>query len=134
MKRADLQATIKFFSSLLIILYVVFYGHSFILEKRDLWTTLTYQNLLKTYVFNGIITVVIFGVLMFLKEKHMASLGFFFLAGSLLKIILFFILFRPGYSEDGLISKLEFSEFFVPYGVCLFFEVYYLVKVLMKAE
>jgi len=97
-----------------------------------LWSTITRQGLFWTYLFNGVITLTIFSTLIFLKKKYMASLGFFFLAGSLVKIILFFILFRPGYSADGLISNLEFAEFFVPYGVCLFFEVFYMVRVLMK--
>tara|TARA_B100000787_G_C16192949_1_gene298668 strand:+ start:1541 stop:1942 length:402 start_codon:yes stop_codon:yes gene_type:complete len=132
MKKADLQIIIKFFSFLVVILSIVAYGQILILKNNELWSTIIRQGLFLTYLFNGVITLTIFSTLIFLKKKYMASLGFFFLAGSLVKIILFFILFRPGYSADGLISNLEFAEFFVPYGVCLFFEVFYMVRVLMK--
>lgn len=132
MKKADLQIIIKFFSFLVVILSIVSFGQIFILKNNELWSTITRQGLFWTYLFNGVITLTIFSTLMFLKQKYMASLGFLFLAGSLVKIILFFLLFRPGYSADGLISSLEFAEFFVPYGVCLFFEVFYMVRVLMK--
>ena len=132
MKKTDLQIIIKFFSFLVVILFIVAYGQILILKNNELWSTIIRQGLFLTYLFNGVITLTIFSTLIFLKKKYMASLGFFFLAGSLVKIILFFILFRPGYSADGLISNLEFAEFFVPYGVCLFFEVFYMVRVLMK--
>ena len=132
MKKSDLQIIIKFFSFLVVILFIVAYGQILILKNNELWSTIIRQGLFLTYLFNGVITLTIFSTLIFLKKKYMASLGFFFLAGSLVKIILFFILFRPGYSADGLISNLEFAEFFVPYGVCLFFEVFYMVRVLMK--
>lgn len=132
MKKTDLQIIIKFFSFLVVILSIVAYGQTLILKNNELWSTIIRQGLFWTYLFNGVITLTIFSTLIFLKKKYMASLGFFFLAGSLVKIILFFILFRPGYSADGLISNLEFAEFFVPYGVCLFFEVFYMVRVLMK--
>ena len=132
MKKADLQIIIKFFSFLVVILSIVAYGQILILKNNELWSTIIRQGLFLTYLFNGVITLTIFSTLIFLKKKYMASLGFFFLAGSLVKIILFFILFRPGYSADGLISTLELAEFFVPYGVCLFFEVFYMVRVLMK--
>lgn len=132
MKKPDLQIIIKFFSFLVVILSIVAYGQILILKNNELWSTIIRQGLFLTYLFNGVITLTIFSTLIFLKKKYMASLGFFFLAGSLVKIILFFILFRPGYSADGLISNLEFAEFFVPYGVCLFFEVFYMVRVLMK--
>lgn len=132
MQKADLQIIIKFFSFLVVILSIVSFGQIFILKNNELWSTITRQGLFRTYLFNAVITLTIFSALMFLKQKYMSSLGFFFLAGSLVKIILFFLLFRPGYSADGLISTLEFAEFFVPYAVCLFFEVFYMVQVLMK--
>jgi len=132
MKKADSGAIIKFTAGLVILISLAFTLHGGVNSGGEFSQLLNEEGLVKSYAFNSIIAWVIFLSLMYLKEKHLASLGFFFLGGSLLKLVLFFVFFRPVYAEDGIISKTEFSEFFIPYGLCLIFEVYYLVKILMK--
>jgi hypothetical protein len=69
-----------------------------------------------------------------MRNKYKSQLGFLFLAGSLLKFAVFFIVFYPIFKEDGQMSKLEFASFFVPYGMGLFLETISLSKWLNKLE
>ena len=92
------------------------------------------NRIVLSYIINLILIVSIFAVLFLLKEKYKEQLGFLFLAGSLLKFAVFFIVFYPFYKLDGNISKLEFASFFVPYGIGLILETISLSKWLNKLE
>lgn len=71
------------------------------------------------YGLNFVAVVLLILVLQQIKTLLKQSLGFAFLFGSFLKIILYFLFFQPAYSADGTVTKLEFFSFFVPYLVCL---------------
>tara|TARA_R110000868_G_scaffold30283_1_gene112206 strand:- start:2 stop:388 length:387 start_codon:yes stop_codon:yes gene_type:complete len=87
-----------------------------------------------SYIVNLSLIIFIFGMLYLFKEKYKSQLGFLFLAGSLLKFAVFFIVFYPFYKQDGIISKLEFASFFVPYVMGLILETISLSKWLKKLE
>jgi len=87
-----------------------------------------------SYIVNVSLIISIFGVLYLFKEKYKSQLGFLFLAGSLLKFAVFFLVFYPFYKQDGFISKLEFASFFVPYALGLILETTSLSKWLNKLE
>ena len=80
------------------------------------------NEIILSYVVNLILIVLIFGVLYLLRDRFTAQLGFLFLFGSLLKFAIFFILFYPIFKQDGVLSKLEFASFFVPYAIGLIIE------------
>ena len=61
-------------------------------------------------------------------------LGYYFLAGSLVKFAMFFIFFNPSYRADGVVSSVEFAAFFTPYAICLALETIFLVSVLNKTK
>jgi hypothetical protein len=56
------------------------------------------------------------------------------MAGSLLKFLIFFIVFYPGYKADGEMDSLEFAAFFVPYAICLILETFFTSKMLHRLE
>lgn len=92
-----------------------------------------YENkIIASYLVNLILTIVIFIALIKLKERLAESLGYIFFVGSFLKFIVFFIVIYPSYKEDGDVTKLEFTSFFIPYAISLIFEVTFLVKTLNK--
>lgn len=92
-----------------------------------------YENkIIASYLVNLILTIVIFIALIKLKERFAESLGYIFFVGSFLKFIVFFIVIYPSYKEDGDVTKLEFTSFFIPYAISLIFEVTFLVKTLNK--
>jgi len=118
-----------FFLTFLIIgLTLLFFGHSWVLQNYGLDP---YGNqLVKSYLLNVAMASMVFFAIYFFRNKYRDLLGFFFLGGSLLKFVLFFIFLYPGYHVDGVLEREEFLAFFVPYLFSLFLETYFLVKLL----
>lgn len=87
-----------------------------------------------SYVINISMACGVIVILFALKKKLKDQLGFIFLGASMLKFVLFFILFYPVYKADGFISRLEFLTFFVPYMVCLVTESIILSKFLNSLD
>ena len=92
------------------------------------------NKIILSYVVNTILVILVFGALYFLRDKFKSQLGFLFLAGSLLKFAVFFIVFYPFYKLDESIIKLEFLAFFVPYSIGLILETFSLSKWLNKLD
>jgi len=123
---------VSFAIKTVILLTVVFAIHLFVLNVLQL---LLFENrIVLSYIVNLVLVIVIFGILYLLKEKYKSQLGFLFLAGSLLKFVVFFILFYPFYKLDNIITKLEFAAFFVPYVIGLIIESVSLSKWLNKLD
>jgi hypothetical protein len=114
------------------ILAVAFAIHLYVLSLKSL--PLFENKIVLAYVVNAVLAISIFGFLFKMKEKYKEQLGFLFLGGSVLKFIVFFIMFYPFYKADGTISKLEFAAFFVPYVLSLVLETMSLAKWLNKIE
>lgn len=83
-----------------------------------------------TYFLNVLMAAAIFSFLYFFRIKWRDQIGFLFLAGSMLKFLVFFLVFYPIYSNDGRMETLEFSSFFVPYLLCLLLETFFTAKML----
>jgi|TARA_R110002072_G_scaffold239187_6_gene396984 hypothetical protein len=97
--------------------------------EQPLWENL----IIPSYIFNFSISFISFWVLVNLKPKWIANMGYIFMAASLLKFLIFFIAFYPSYQSDGEMSKLEFFAFFIPYSVGLILETTSLIQRLNKA-
>jgi len=110
-----------FFIILTFGLLLVLVGHLVVLSLLNL--PLFDSKIILAYSFNYIIACLTYIMLYKYRKKHTDKLGYFFLGGSTVKFLLFFILFNPYYKLDGDVSKLEFSTFFIPYGICLIIEV-----------
>lgn len=124
------RVIVNFFLLLLISLGVIFCGHLFVLHFLGL--PLFGNKIILAYFVNFIITFGSFVFLFNFRKKFAESLGYFFMAVSMLKFVVFFIFFHPDYQEDIRIDKLEFSAFFIPYAVSLFLETIVLVRLLNK--
>lgn len=92
------------------------------------------NHIVLSYVINLILVLKVFGILYLLRYKYKGQLGFLFLAGSIIKFAIFFIVFHPRFKADGVITKLEFASFFVPYLVGLILETVSLSKWLNKLD
>jgi hypothetical protein len=94
-----------------------------------------YDNLIiQSYYANAILASIIFLSLSLLQKKFSDQLGFLFMAVSFLKFSVFFIFFSPYFREDGVISRLEFFSFFIPYLFSLFLETLAVVKILNPSK
>ena len=115
----------------LIVLLVIAFGiHILALYLYEL--PLFENMIVPSYVINLILAIVIFGFIYKLRDKLSNQVGFMFLAGSLVKFAVFFIVFYPIFKADDNISRLEFASFFIPYILCLVIETFSLVKWLNK--
>ena len=92
-----------------------------------------FQNMIvESYCCNAIIAILIFWILVSLKEKYKNHIGFIFLFGSGTKFLMFFVIFYAPFKLDGEIIIYEFISFFIPYTICLILETYQLSKQLNK--
>ncbi len=91
--------------------------------NNDLWSMLCYLT-------NAVLATLVFIGLLKYGEKQIDNLGYVFLVGSLLKFMVYLIVFRPFFNKDGATTKLEFLSFFIPYAIALVVEIYFITKVL----
>ena len=102
------------------VLLLVFGLHTFFTKPTDL---------VLGYSYNYLITIVSFLCLLLRSRKKSETLGFVFMAISGIKLLLFFLLYKP-FSIPAVEKKALFLSFFVPYTICSIYEVYTLVKLL----
>tara|TARA_B110000967_G_C18480108_1_gene361715 strand:- start:96 stop:482 length:387 start_codon:yes stop_codon:yes gene_type:complete len=127
MKNKNLERFVLILFSILAVIFII---HISILSflNYDLFAS----RIITSYVGNFALTVVIFAYIYKNRIKKTERLGFFFLGGSMIKFMLFFIFLYPFFMQDGLVSRLEFLSFFIPYSVALTVETQQLIKELNK--
>lgn len=116
----------------LVLLVIVFIVHLFFLKINNF--PLFANRIIESYLINGLLAIAIYAGLLFLKKKYFEQLGYLYMVGSFLKFSFFFIFFYPFYRADKVITKLEFSTFYIPYGVSLVLETYMLIKLLKTKD
>ena len=80
------------------------------------------ENLLTLYIINALIAAGIYNVAYCFRKTQQDYLGYYFLAGTLIKFVAFFIYVLPKFKEDGEQTTEEFFSFFLPYIVALLVE------------
>jgi hypothetical protein len=109
---------------------LVFWVHTTLL---DMFGFPPYGNkIVLSYLVNAVLALIIYGSLFMFRQRLRNYIGFLFMGGSFLKFIFFFILFYPGYSADGVMDKMEFAAFFVPYAISLIIETVFTAQMLKK--
>jgi len=115
---------------LFLLMTVSFFLHWKALEILS--RTVDLGHLLPFYVMNYIMGVAIVSALIFLSKNKGEVLGFVFMAGSLLKFAVFFMVFYPELHENDASKKATFILFFIPYILSVITEVWYLIRFLNK--
>ena len=87
-----------------------------------------------SYAMNFLLALVIVGLLFKYRLRIKHQVGFLFMAGSLIKFLLFFILLYPEYTQDHKIQTTEFAAFFIPYTLALTIETISAAKLLQLLE
>ena len=85
-----------------------------------------------SYLLNYMMAAGAFATLLKLKNKHVDKLGFVSLGGTLIKFVVFFLVFDPLFKEDGETTRSEFAIFFIPYVCATILETVFLVRILNK--
>ena len=119
---------IRFAIKLVIATGLLFLVHLLILHFLN--APLFINRIELSYIINYFLAIGIYTLLYKLRIKYLDILGFVYMAGSFLKFGFFFVFFYPLYRENGVIDILEATTFMTPYILCLFFETYYLIKLL----
>jgi hypothetical protein len=127
MKNKNLERFVLILFSILAVAFIIHIS-IFSFLNYDLFAS----RIITSYVGNFALTVVIFAYIYKNRIKKTERLGFFFLGGSMIKFMLFFIFLNPFFMEDGLVSRLEFLSFFIPYSLALTVETQQLIKELNK--
>ena len=92
------------------------------------------DHLILLYALNLSVACFVYWLVFLLRDKQREYLGFYFLAGTLLKFIVFFKIVLPIFKENDIVSKTEFLSFFVPYLLSLFVETKSLISLLNTTE
>lgn len=121
---------LKFSFLLLLLLLISLAVHLYVLDSLGM--PLFDNMILRAYAVNYILAVAIYGILYLLQDRFTAQLGFLYMGGSLVKFLVFFLVFYPSYKLDGNMSTPEFAAFFVPYAISLIFETTGIIKFLKK--
>lgn len=116
----------------IVVLACTFGIHILMLNGLDL--PLFDNRIILSYILNTAFVIGVFGMLYRFRERFKSQLGFLFLAGSLIKFAIFFLVFNPYYRRDGSVSTIEFTTFFIPYAIGLILETFYLTKLLNKLD
>jgi hypothetical protein len=119
---------LKFFGLLLGSMLLILGLHLTVLYFQAL--PLLADLILWSYFLNFAMASSIFMALYLLRIRLKNQIGFLYLGGSMLKFLIFFLIFYPVYKADGEISNLEFASFFIPYLVCLVMETFFTAKML----
>jgi len=88
--------------------------------------------LLLTYGFNIIFTGLVLIPFQILLRKGSKQIGSLFLLTSMIKFLLFFVVISPNLS--GGVKSYGFAAFFIPYAICLTFEVLVTVRIMKSLE
>ena len=107
------SALLVFYVVLITSLTTSFFIHNILIES---------ETLLTLYIINTLIAAGIYNVAYFFRKTQQDYLGYYFLAGTAIKFVAFFIYVLPKFKEDGEQTTEEFFSFFIPYMVALFVE------------
>tara|TARA_B100000963_G_scaffold7215_1_gene5656 strand:- start:10024 stop:10407 length:384 start_codon:yes stop_codon:yes gene_type:complete len=103
---------------------------AFFLQKSITQT----DHLLDLYLINAFAAILVYNLAVFFRKTQKDHLGYFFLSGTALKFLIFFVYVLPIFKEDGNQTKEEFFSFFVPYAVALIVETTSLVLLLKHGD
>lgn len=106
--------------------------HSAVLWYAGLWNQV--QLLAASYLFNGFLGAVLLVALLTLAARNKSNLGFFYMGGSLIKFLGFFVWFYPAFKADAVMDAIEAATFFVPYFIVLIFNTVALIRLLNSPD
>tara|TARA_B110000483_G_C17721168_1_gene360938 strand:+ start:70 stop:435 length:366 start_codon:yes stop_codon:yes gene_type:complete len=113
---------LNFHLLLFFILVISFFIHKYSIDNSE--------HLHFLYAVNALIAVFVFWTVFLLRSNSKAYLGYYFLLGTFIKFLVFFIFVLPIFKDDSIVSKTEFFTFFIPYFLSLIVETKSLISLL----
>lgn len=119
------QHTIQFLGFFFGTMLLSYALHLWMMEHFSLFCDL--QMIELSYLFNTAYTIFLVFFLFLNHKKYKDHIGFIFMAGSFLKLMIFLLLVKwSGFHLD----KNVFLDFFIPYLLSLSLEVYWVARIL----
>ncbi|MFT6921372.1 MAG: hypothetical protein ACJA1C_000366 [Crocinitomicaceae bacterium] len=120
-----------------ILLLTALLGFAFVIHallQHDLKIGAFESHIVINYCFNYILTIGFFITLLVFEKKKSNQLGFVFLAASTIKLILFLFILYPNIKEGAGLRSVEFTSFFIPYGISVVIEILYMLRILNSKD
>jgi hypothetical protein len=125
-----MKSFFSLFLGLLFLAFILTFGiHASLMS--DFFKLSISKFLLFSYQFNFGITLLFTTTIIFFSKHFKDQIGFVFLAGSAVKLVLFMAM---GYFKGFKIDQSTALVFFVPYSACLFVEIFMLLKILKNDQ
>ena len=102
-------------------------GISFFTHQHSIVNT---DHLPFLYVINALIAIFVYWTVFLFRRNSKGYLGDYFLLGTFIKFLIFFIFVLPIFKEDNIVSRTEFFTFFIPYFLSLMVETKSLISLL----
>lgn len=115
---------------LLVLLLTSFSVHA--LSQEKLFGNLYANHLILSYSIQMVLAIATYSLLLILHKKHKDKLGFIYIAGSILKFIIAYVILRPIFNSDNQISRPEFLSLFIPYLLALAFNTWAMQNLLKE--
>ncbi len=96
------------------------------------WQKDALNTLLLTYSMNFILTALILAGFYVVSKNNPKQLGYTFLLSSFIKFGIFFAVIKPNLHMEGTVKSAAFAAFFIPYAICMLFEVLIAMKMLKE--
>jgi len=117
---------LNFHLLLFFILGISFFTHRYSIDNTD--------HLSFLYLINASIAIFVYWTVFLLRNNSKGYLGYYFLLGTFIKFLFFFIFVLPIFKDDNIVSKTEFFTFFIPYFLSLMVETKSLISLLNSEE
>ena len=123
----------RFFAFFLMCTVLTYYLHSYLITRYNSESLLSLD---RVYLFlGGFSAFLLFQLFILSKNKRFEDqLGFFYLVGVALKLLLFSVVFREAIFSSQSFTKEQSANLLIPIVLTLFFEVLILVKILNKKD
>ena len=116
-----------YLSVIALVFVVVFFTHQYVLEYKQL--VLSY-SLLNVYLFNAIVSIIIYGCIELVAEKLPSQAGFAFLACVFLKIGFFVVLFQTTVFPEVKLEMFQRLSLMIPFFLFIIIEAVAIAKLL----
>ena len=125
------KTQIQYISFFVLGLILLFLGHQYVLGIKDLSLPFSLTNI---YAFHGIFSLLLCVVLSRLvkTDRFKEQVGFIYLGSVLVKAVLFCVVFRKAIFTDQSLTNIEAVSLLLPLFIGLFFEVFFLSKLLKQ--
>jgi len=114
-----IKRILTYLSIILLVFIIVFFAHQYVLESKQL--VLSY-SLLNVYLFNAIVSVVIYGCIELVAEKLPTQAGYAFLTCVFLKIGFFIVLFQSTVFSEVKLEMFQRLSLMVPFFLFIIIE------------